>query len=131
MSDRILGFFMSVFASLVVFLIINNLEKNPEPLPHSENPRKEKIEVGAFTLITLLYFSFTISYLSYPVYSEYIQPLTNTTILFLIPFLYIRYKDNWTSKNYGFNSKIRNGRTAFGSILISIFMGYLLNLVFI
>jgi len=125
MNDLLFRFFISTVVFFLLLFVLNKLGKNPAPLPRSENPRKEKIEAGTFTLIAIFYFFLSIFILSPLVYSFYIQLGISTIILLLIPLIYTRYRDNWTIKDYGINSKIRNWWVVFFSILIFLYKGCL------
>lgn len=125
MNNLLFRFIMATVAFFLSLFILNISGKNPLPLPSSENPRKEKIEVGTFTLIALFYFSLDLFIISPLVYSFYIQLGISTIILLVIPLIYTRYRDNWTIKDYGITSKIRNWWVVFFSILICLYIGYL------
>lgn len=103
---------------------LHTLEES-SPLPRSKDPRKEKREAGVFTLIKLFYFFLSIFILNSNANFIYFQPLTNTIILFLIPFLYTHCRDNWTYKDYCINFKIGDGWITLMNILIFSTLGYL------
>ena len=125
MNDLLFRFFMATILFFFLLFVFNLLGKNPEPLPCSENPRQEKIEAGIFFLIAIFFFFLDIYILSPLVYSLYFQLGISTILLLLIPLLFIHYRDNWTIKDYGINSKIRNWWIVFFSILIFLYMGCL------
>jgi len=124
MNDFIFRFFISTLLFFLLLFIFNKLGENPEPLPSSENPRKEIVEAVIFTLVAILYFFFYINILRPLVFSFYIHLGISTIVLLLIPLIYTRCRDNWKFKDYKINSKIRNWPIAFFSILIFLYMGF-------
>ena len=84
------------------------LEKYPVPLPRSENPKKEYIEVVLYTLIVILYFTVDIFVLRRFNYSFYISLGFSTIIFLLIPLIFTHYRDKWTSKDLGISSKVKS-----------------------
>ncbi len=82
MSDLFFRFFMATILFFFILFAFRFLGENPESFPRSENIRKEEIEAVVFTVITLGYFSLYFFILRPLSYFIYIQPLTNTIILF-------------------------------------------------
>ena len=84
----------------IIFLsIVNKLGKYPVPLPRSENPKKEYIEVVLCTLIVILYLTVDIFVLRTFIDFFYNALVFNSIIFLLIPLIYVYYRDHWTSKD--------------------------------
>ncbi|MBY9014697.1 MAG: CPBP family intramembrane metalloprotease [Candidatus Lokiarchaeota archaeon] len=131
--DFFLGEFSYIFLAILLILILILLAKfigtYPTPFPHSENPATEKKEVIILCFLMLIYLSFFI-YLLSPYFismfgdSYIIGVIFGTFINFLIPFIYVVYKNKWTSRDLGLNSKVRSWSVGIISISSYLLLGF-------
>lgn len=117
-----------LIASCILFIailyLINKLGKNPTPLLRSEKPKKDLIEVGVFTLIVALYLTLKIFVLNPIGFSFSISIGMSTIIFLIIPLMYTRYRDQWTWKDFGINSKVKNWYVVIASIIYFTLLGF-------
>ncbi len=112
--------FFILFLSLLI-----KLGKYPAPLPRSKNPRNELIEAGIYTLIVIIYLILNIFVLN-PISDFFYITLGLSTIIYLFaPLIYTHYKDHWTIKDLGINSKVKSWRVVVVSIIIYTYIGFL------
>ena len=120
--------FLSIFLILLLILLAKFIGTYPTPLPRSENPATEKKEVIIICIIMLVYLSLYIYALS-PYFvsllgdSYIIGVVFGSIINFLIPFIYVVYKNKWTSGDLGLTSKIRSWPVVIISISSYILLG--------
>ena len=118
-----------IFAIIIPTLIqiyflykFNKLGEYPTPLPTSQNPKKEYIEAVIYTLIAILYFTIDIFILSRLNNSLGITLIFSTIMLLLIPSILAYYRDHWTSKEFGFTSKVKSkGVVILGILFYAVF----------
>ena len=97
-----------VIAHILMILFIHGLGKYPSPLLYSENPRKEYRETVVYTLLIILYLALNIFVLN-RFNDTILIPLILSSILYLlIPLLYVRYRNHWTSKDLGFTFEVKS-----------------------
>ncbi len=130
--DFFLGEFSNIFLTILLILILILLTKfigtYPTPLPRSENPATEKKEVIILWFIMLIYLSLYIYVLS-PYFismvgdSYIIGVIFGTFINFLIPLVYVVYKNKWNSRDLGLTSKIRSWSVVIISISSYLLLG--------
>jgi membrane protease YdiL (CAAX protease family) len=91
-----------------VLLLHFVIGKYPEPLPRSENPKKEVWEAIGFTALVSI--AVTVLLLIVPEEAlinktprwEFLGSLALSPFIFVIPLLYVLRVDKWTSKDLGF-----------------------------
>ena len=86
--------FIPALFYIILLIFINNLGKYPVPLPRSENPRKECIEVVMYTSNVIIYLALDVFVFRRFIDSIYNALVFNTIIFLAIPLLYIRYRDH-------------------------------------
>ena len=121
--------YIPLMAFLIVILVIIGkfIGKYPPPLPRSEHPRRNLIEVSIYFLFSIIYISFSVFALS-PILitlvgDSYYIGLIISTIIFFLLILYVRYRDQWTSKDLGINSEVKSWSVALTSISLYILFG--------
>lgn len=122
-------FIPALFYTIILYLLIK-IEKYPDPLPRSKYPRNELIEAVIYTLIVIICLTLKIFVLN-PIFDFFYITLGLNTIIFLfMPLIYTHYKDHWTIKDLGINSKIKSWQVGVISIIIYTYVG-LYNTLFI
>ena len=130
--DFFFGDFSYIFLTILLILILILLAKfigtYPTPLPRSENPATEKKEVIILGFIMLIYLSLYIyvfsPYLISMLGDSYIIGIIfGTFINFLIPFIYVVYKNKWVSKDLGLTNKIQSWSVVIISISSYVLLG--------
>lgn len=113
---------------IIILVVIGKIAgKYPPELPRTDHPKRNLIEVGIYFLFTIVYLVFSIFLLS-PILislvgdSYYIGLIISTIILFLL-IIYVRYRDHWTSKVLGINSKVKSWSVFYISISLYIVFG--------
>jgi len=117
--------FVIIIPTLILIFFLYNFNKlgeYPTPLPISQNPKKEYIEAVTYTLIAILYFTLDIFILSRFNNSLGITLIFSTIMLLLIPSIIANYRDQWTSKDFGFTSEVKSkGIVILGILFYAIF----------
>lgn len=120
----IVGFIASCILFIAILIIFGIVGKNPAPPLRSEKPMKELIEVGVFILIVALYLTLKIFVLNPIGFSFFILIGMSTIIFLIIPLMYTRYRDQWTWKDFGINSKVKNWYVVIASITYFTLLGF-------
>jgi membrane protease YdiL (CAAX protease family) len=113
---------------VVIFVIIGKfVGKFPTQLPRTEHPRRNIVEVGMYFVFMVAYLTFYIFILSPMLMSSigdsfYAGLILSTVILFIL-LIYVRYRNHWTSKDLGLNSKVLSWSVVFVSIGLYILFG--------
>ena len=126
----ILTVFMPVLSYIILLYFISRAGEYPVPLPHSENPRKECIETVVYTLLVILYFVVDVFVLNQFADSFYITLCFRTIIFFIVPFVYVHYRNHWTKEDLGFLSKVKSREVVIVGILFYIILGFYNSLTF-
>ena len=113
---------------IVILAVIGRfIGKYPPQLPRTDHPRRNLIEVIVYFLFTIIFLTFSIFVLS-PILislvgdSYYIGLIISTLILFLL-IIYVRFRDQWTSKDLGINSEVKSWSVFYISISLYIIFG--------
>ena len=114
----------TIFFSATLLLIII-LGEYPTPLPSSEKPKKLLLEVGVYTLIIILFLTLNIFVLNPIGVPFYILLVLSTIMFLLIPLIYTRYKDHWTSKDLGINFKVKSRGVVIVGLIAYTWFGFL------
>jgi hypothetical protein len=104
--EIIVGIYVPTIVLIIILSLVHKLGEYP--LPKSESLKKILIEFGLYFLILILYLIFIIFFLDPFGNFLYITVVFSTIIYLLIPFIYTHYRDHWTSKDLGINSKIES-----------------------
>ena len=116
-------FIIPVLIQIWLIRLFTKSSKNPAPLPRSENPKKEKIEIALYTLVVVFYFTVDIFILDRYKVSFYIVLCFSTIILLLIPLIYVRYRDHWTRRDFGITLKVKSSWVVIVGISIYTVVG--------
>ena len=125
-----LAIIIPAFAQIFFLYNFNKLGKYPAPLPHSENPRKEYIQVVIYTLAVILYFTIDLFIFNRFSFSFYMYLGFSTIIFLLIPLMHTHFKDNWTSKDLGITSKVKSRWVVIVGIIFYTLFGFKNTLMF-
>lgn len=119
-----------VLFNILLLFLIKEVGEYPAPPPHSEVPRKEYIETVIYTLIVISYSVVNIFFLDRLADSFCIELCFSTIIFLLIPLVYVRNRDHWTSKEFGIASKVKSRRIVIISIISYTYFGFFNTLTF-
>ncbi|MFX0042973.1 MAG: lysostaphin resistance A-like protein [Candidatus Hodarchaeota archaeon] len=123
-NDLILRIFIPAIPHIILLYLLLKTGKNPDPLPRSKCPKYELIEAGIYTLIVIICLALNIFVLK-PIFdSIYITLGLNSITFLFVPLIYTHYKNHWTIKDLGINSKIKSWQVAVFSIIINVYIGF-------
>lgn len=122
--DIYFGIFIPTLFFIIFILLLKGLGKYPDPLPRSENPRKELIEIIMFALIVIIYLTLKIFVLDLIPDFFYITLGLSTIIYLFVPLIYVHIKDHWTFKDLGINFKIKSRWILIASLIFYTYYGW-------
>ena len=125
---------LTIFLIIILLLLITVIGKFPEPLPHSEKPIKDIVEVLFLWTLNIIFLAVYIFYLGPFFYTLISNDIIPGVILFsltslLIPLLFVILVNKWRFKDFGIINKVESWSVAlfgFISYFLIAFFSYFL-----
>ena len=99
----------------IVWILHTKIGKYPEPLPESENPRREIGEAILFfgvAIVSVFILFFSVIYSSIDLTEQFSLPIKYLTILvfgvsmIILPIAYVRFVNKWNAEDLGVTTKV-------------------------